>query len=87
MYTHPGHVRRGVGRMILAACEEAAAAEGFGTLELMATLAGRPLYAAAGFVAVEHLSDERGGVAVPLVRMRKSITARATAAVAEDVTS
>ena len=73
MYTDPGHARRGVGRMILAECERAAAAEGFTTLELMGTLAGRPLYTAAGFEVVEHLTDDRGGVPVPLVRMRKPI--------------
>jgi hypothetical protein len=40
----------------------------------MATLAGQPLYEAAGFTPVEHLSDASGGSAVPLVRMRKAIT-------------
>src|SRR5215207_4673176 len=47
MYTHPAYTRRGVGRLILARCEEAAAAEGFTSVELMATLSGRPLYEAA----------------------------------------
>jgi GNAT superfamily N-acetyltransferase len=74
MYTDPAHTRRGIGRMILAACEEAAAAEGFRTVELMGTMSGQPLYAAAGFVVVEHLQDDRGGAPVPLVRMRKTIT-------------
>jgi GNAT superfamily N-acetyltransferase len=74
MYTDPAHTRRGIGRMILAACEEAAAAEGFRTVELMGTMSGQPLYAAAGFVVVEHLQDDRGGTPVPLVRMRKTIT-------------
>src|SRR5436189_4462724 len=46
MYTHPRFARRGVGRRILALCEEAAAAEGFRRLELMATLSGEPLYSA-----------------------------------------
>lgn len=73
MYTDPRHTRRGIGRMILAACEKAAAAEGFTTLELMGTLSGQPLYTAAGFAVVEHLEDDRGGVPVPLVRMRKPI--------------
>lgn len=72
MYTHPAFVRRGVGRRILAASAAAARAEGFTTLELMSTLAGVPLYTAAGFVAVEHVVDERGGAPVPLVRMRRS---------------
>ncbi|MGI5148403.1 GNAT family N-acetyltransferase [Plantactinospora sp. CA-294935] len=73
MYTHPDFIRRGVGRLILARCEAAAAAEGFRTLELMSTLAGRPLYEAAGFVPVEQVEDPAGGVPVRLVRMRKPI--------------
>ncbi|MCB0048128.1 MAG: GNAT family N-acetyltransferase, partial [Caldilinea sp.] len=39
MYTHPHFARRGVGRLILTLCEEAARAEGFTCAELMATLA------------------------------------------------
>lgn len=73
MYTHPAHVRKGVGRRILALCERAAAAEGFRRAELVATLSGVLLYAACGYVAIEHFSDARGGVAVPLVRMAKPI--------------
>ncbi|MCW2143077.1 Acetyltransferase (GNAT) domain-containing protein [Actinoplanes cyaneus] len=73
MYTRPGFARRGVGRLILALSEAAAAAEGFAVLELMATLSGEPLYRAAGFVAVERLADDAGGAPVPLVRMRKPI--------------
>ncbi|WIM92688.1 GNAT family N-acetyltransferase [Actinoplanes oblitus] len=73
MYTHPDFARRGVGRLILSLGEAAAAAEGFTTLELMATLSGEPLYRSAGFVAVERVSEEVGGVTVPLVRMRKPV--------------
>jgi GNAT superfamily N-acetyltransferase len=73
MYTHPDFARRGVGRLILAICEDAARDEGFRTLDLMGTMAGRPLYEAAGFRVVEEVSDAAGGVPVPLVRMRKSI--------------
>lgn len=71
MYTHPDFARRGVGRLILTLCEDAAAEEGFRVLDLMGTMAGRPLYEAAGFRVVEELSDAAGGVPVPLVRMRK----------------
>ena len=59
MYTNPAFVRRGVGRMVLAACERAAHQEGFERLELMATMSGRPLYAACGFVETEPVTQAR----------------------------
>jgi GNAT superfamily N-acetyltransferase len=71
MYTHPAFVRQGVGRLILMLCEDAARAEGFSSAELVATLAGEPLYAACGYLATERFTDNRGGVPVPLVRMTK----------------
>ncbi|MBI2799149.1 MAG: GNAT family N-acetyltransferase [Gammaproteobacteria bacterium] len=73
MYTHPDHVRKGVGRTILALCEAAAARAGFSRVELMATMAGEPLYRACGYEAIERVVDDRGGAAVPLLRMRKSL--------------
>jgi GNAT superfamily N-acetyltransferase len=73
MYTHPGFTRRGVGRMILSLCEQAARAEGFSRVELMSTRAGEPLYRACGYVAGERVDDDRGGAAVPLVRMQKTL--------------
>lgn len=69
MYTHPDHIRQGVGRAILSLCEDAAGREGFVALELTATLAGAPLYRACGFRDVTRLDD--GGV--PLILMHKSI--------------
>jgi GNAT superfamily N-acetyltransferase len=75
MYTHPSFTRRGVGRLILSLCEAAAAAEGFTRLELVATLAGRPLYAAAGFETIEEIEDSSSGIPIPIVRMGKPITA------------
>jgi GNAT superfamily N-acetyltransferase len=71
MYTAPDFARRGVGRAILARCEEAARAEGFTAVELMGTLAGLPLYLAAGYDVIEDVVDDRGGAPVPLKRMRK----------------
>lgn len=73
MYTHPDHVRKGVGRLILGLCEAAARSEGFKSVELMATMAGEPLYRACGFEAIERVEDGRGGAAVPLLRMRKPL--------------
>jgi GNAT superfamily N-acetyltransferase len=73
MYTHPAFVGRGVGRLTLTLCEDAARAEGFRRAELVATLAGEPLYAACGYRARERFADDRGGVPVPLVRMAKTL--------------
>jgi GNAT superfamily N-acetyltransferase len=73
MYTDPAFVRRGVGRLIVALCENAARAEGFSRAELVATLACEPLYAACGYRPTLRFTDDRGGVAVPLVRMRKEL--------------
>ena len=73
MYTAPAFARRGVGRLILSLCEEAAGAEGFKRLELVSTLAGQPLYAAGGYTPIEAFEDPRGGAPVPLVRMGKAL--------------
>jgi len=73
MYTHPDFVRRGIGRMILDLCEEAARAEGYDRVELVATMGGEPLYLAAGYREIERFADDRGGAPVPLVRMGKSL--------------
>jgi GNAT superfamily N-acetyltransferase len=75
MYTHPDHARRGIGRLILGLCEAAAYGEGFAHVELMATMAGEPLYRACGYEPIERIEDARGGVGVPLLRMRKRLSA------------
>ena len=72
-YTHPDFTRRGVGRLILDLCEQAAREAGFVRVELMGTLAGEPLYRTCGYAEIERLTDDRGGVAVPLVRMGKRL--------------
>jgi GNAT superfamily N-acetyltransferase len=74
MYTHPDFARRGVGRLVLSLCEAAAAREGFRSLELVATVAGEPLYLACGYVLVERIEVPTSkGVTVPLARMTRSI--------------
>lgn len=73
MYTHPKHTRKGVGRLIISICEDAARAEGFRRVELVATMSGEPLYRACGYLPLERIEDARGGVAVPLLRMYKML--------------
>jgi GNAT superfamily N-acetyltransferase len=74
MYTSPSFVRRGLGRLVLSLCEQAAAAEGFTRAELAATMAGVPLYRACGYHDIERFeADTRSGVRVPLLRMGKRI--------------
>ncbi|MGF1454715.1 MAG: GNAT family N-acetyltransferase [Alphaproteobacteria bacterium] len=74
MYTDPDFARRGIGRRILDLCEGAAAAEGFTRLELFATMAGEPLYAAYGFTVVERLRVPTStGVPVAGATMAKTI--------------
>ncbi len=71
MYTHPDHVRRGIARMILDRCEQAARSAGFAAVELMGTAGGVPLYAACGYDPVKPVDVEVDGVVVPMTRMRK----------------
>jgi GNAT superfamily N-acetyltransferase len=75
-FVHPRWARRGIGRLILRECERAAAVAGFSSLELVATLAGVPLYAAGGFGAVEHFEIAlASGERMPVVRMSKAVGA------------
>ena len=69
MYTHPDHIRKGVGTTILALREAAARQEGFAALELSATMAGVPLYRSFGFIDVRPFEDS----GVPMILMRKAI--------------
>lgn len=72
MYTDPDFKRKGVGRMVLRLCEEAAMRAGFHRAVMMATMAGVPLYLACGYRETEHVQTvEIDGILVPLVRMEK----------------
>ncbi|MEN8143747.1 MAG: GNAT family N-acetyltransferase [Gemmatimonadota bacterium] len=74
MYTHPDFVRRGIGRLVLEQCEEAAEREGFGSLELVATVAGEPFYLSAGYIVTERFDVPTSlGVSVPCARMMKDL--------------
>ena len=74
MYTDPAQVRRGIGRLILQLCEQAARGAGFRRLEMMATAAGEPLYAACGYHVIERVERmSPDDVAVPGAVMGKSL--------------
>jgi len=74
MYTDPDFARCGVGRLLLALCEGAARQAGFHQVELMATAAGVPLYAACGYrPAAEVQNYPIEGVRVPLLLMEKAL--------------
>jgi GNAT superfamily N-acetyltransferase len=80
MYTHPGFARRGIGRLVLSLCEAAAMGEGFQSLELVATVAGEPLYLTCGFSVIERIDVPTStGVTVPCARMMKPMSATRTA--------
>jgi GNAT superfamily N-acetyltransferase len=73
-FIHPSWARRGIGTMILEACENAAVAAGFTRFEMGATLTGVLLYQARGYVALENLEVPLAkGEALPIVRMEKRI--------------
>ena len=74
MYTSPDFTRRGIGRKVLSLCEDAARREGFKTVELGATMGGKPLYEACGYKPIELMQvPTPNGVAVPILRMGKPI--------------
>jgi GNAT superfamily N-acetyltransferase len=74
MYTHPDHTRKGVGRLVLDACEAAARAAGFSRVEMAATMGGVPLYRACGYHDIEPFTAKTStGYEVPLIRMGKAL--------------
>ncbi len=73
-FVHPSWARRGVGSLILKACEDAAAAAGFKQCEMGATLTGVKLFGAKGYVALESISVPlNNGEGLPVVRMAKQL--------------
>ncbi|MEO7719233.1 MAG: GNAT family N-acetyltransferase [Capsulimonas sp.] len=73
-FVHPDFARRGAGRLMMTACETAISEAGFTNVEIVATLAGEPLYAAFGYLVSERfeipLQDD---LTLPVVRMRKQL--------------
>jgi GNAT superfamily N-acetyltransferase len=73
-FVHPAHGRRGLGRALLARCEDAARLAGFSSAELMATLPGERLYAALGYTAAGSIQHPLpGGLTIRFVPMRKRL--------------
>jgi len=71
-FIHPDWARRGVGSMILKACEDAARSAGFARFEMGATLTGAKLFGAKGYVAVKPISIPLvNGESLPVIHMEK----------------
>jgi len=71
-FIHPDWARRGVGSMILQACEDAARSAGFARFEMGATLTGAKLFGAKGYVAVKPISIPLvNGESLPVIHMEK----------------
>jgi GNAT superfamily N-acetyltransferase len=78
-FIHPSWTRRGIGTMILEACENAAVAAGFTRFEMGATLTGVLLYQVRGYVALENLEVPlANGESLPIVRMEKRLVTAAS---------
>jgi GNAT superfamily N-acetyltransferase len=72
-FVHPEHARRGLGRAILAACEEAIRTARFRSIELVATLPGVPFYRAFDYQAGQRYEVSLlNGLSLPVVRMSKN---------------
>ena len=71
-FIHPDWARRGIGGMILEACEAAARAAGFTRYEMGATLTGAKLFGVKGYVAVKPISVPlTNGEVLPVIHMEK----------------
>jgi GNAT superfamily N-acetyltransferase len=72
IFVHPDFARRGLGSLILATVEEAAAQAGFKRYEMGSTLTGVPLYRLKGYVAQETIGVPLGnGEKLEVVKMVK----------------
>ncbi len=71
-FIHPDWARRGVGSMILQACEDAARSAGFTRYEMGATLTGAKLFGAKGYAAIKRISIPLvNGETLPVIHMEK----------------
>jgi GNAT superfamily N-acetyltransferase len=73
-FVHPDWARRGIGSMVLDACEAAATGAGFTRFEMGATLTGVKLFQERGYVAIERLEVPLGGsITLPVIHMTKRL--------------
>jgi GNAT superfamily N-acetyltransferase len=71
-FVHPDWPRKGIGSMILQACENAAMEAGFHGFELGATLTGERLFSVRGYQAIERIEVPlSNGGSLPVIRMSK----------------
>jgi GNAT superfamily N-acetyltransferase len=71
-FVNPDFARRGIGRELMRWSEREAIAAGFSSIEIIATLAGEPLYGACGYITLERYSiDLVNGLTLPVVRMKR----------------
>jgi GNAT superfamily N-acetyltransferase len=71
-FIHPAWARRGVGSLILQACEVAAKSAGFTRYEMGATLTGAKLFGVKGYVAVRRIEIPLvNGESLPVIHMEK----------------
>jgi len=72
-FIHPAWARRGVGTLILDACEAAARAAGFTRYEMGATLTGAKLFGVKGYMALRRIEIPLvNGELLPVIHMEKS---------------
>jgi len=71
---HPEWSRKGIGRRLIQASEDAARSDGFTRMELAATLPGEPLYAAMGYEVTKRFDQPMtDGTTLPLAYMKKQL--------------
>jgi GNAT superfamily N-acetyltransferase len=71
-FIHPDWARRGIGTVLLEACEHAAKSAGFHRFEMGATLTGAKLFRARGYVPVKNLAVPLlNGESLPIIHMEK----------------
>ncbi len=73
-FVDPAWARRGIGRSIMIACERAIRESGFRIVDIVATLAGEPLYSSFGYSVVERYDIPMAeSLNLPVVRMTKKM--------------